>query len=171
MALLSMLALCLLLPSALQAQERPDEYAVKAVYLYKIGLFVRWPAEAFADSAQPLVVGVVGHDPFGQTLDRALAGKTLSGRKLELRRYRSAADLDTCHILFLGDQDKTSMRAALDRVRGQPTLTVGESEDFIDAGGTLRFLIRNNQVRFRVNGKQARLSGLDISSKLLQLSE
>ena len=171
MALLRALGLCLLLLGSLQARERPDEYAVKAVYLYKIGLFVRWPDEAFADSTQPLVVGVVGHDPFGSTLDKALAGKTLAGRQLELRRYGTAADVDTCHILFVGGQDRASLRATLASVRDQATLTIGESEDFIDAGGTLRFLVKNDQIRFRVSGEQARRSGLDISSKLLQLSE
>ncbi|MDA0336225.1 MAG: YfiR family protein [bacterium] len=171
MALLRILWLCLLLPGILWARERPDEYAVKAVYLYKIALFVRWPDEAFADSSQPLVIGVVGHDPFGPTLDRTLTDKTLSGRRLELQRYATAADVEACHILFLGDQDPVKAWSTGRSVRGQATLTVGESEQFIDAGGTLSFIIRNNQVRFRISGERARLAGLNISSKLLQLSE
>ena len=172
MAPLRALCLCLLLlPTVLQARERPDEYAVKAVYLYKIGLFVRWPDTAFADSTKPLVVGVIGRDPFGKKLDQALRGKTLAGRQIELRRYKSATELDTCHILFFGDSDRTKLDAALDSVRGRPTLTVGESEAFLEAGGALSFLVRNDQIRFRVNGKAAQSAGLGISSKLLQLSD
>lgn len=163
--------LLLLLAADLQARERPDEYSVKAVYLYKIGLFVRWPNTAFVDSTESLVVGVIGRDPFGKKLDQALLGKKLAGRQVELRRFKSAADLKTCHILFFGELDGSQVRAALDSVRGQPTLTIGESENFLAAGGGLSFLVRNEQIRFRVNSEATRSAGLGISSKLLQLSD
>ncbi len=163
--------LLLLLAADLQARERPDEYSVKAVYLYKIGLFVRWPDTAFVDSTGSLVVGVIGRDPFGKKLDQALLGKKLAGRRVELRRFKSPADLKTCHILFFGELDGSQVRAALDSVRGQPTLTVGESETFLAIGGGLSFLVRNEKIRFRVNSEATRSAGLGISSKLLQLSD
>lgn len=171
MASLRVLGLLLLLltPGLLLAEDRPDEYAVKAVYLYKLGLFVRWPESAFSDSSAPLVVAVVGRDPFGKTLDKALSGKTLAGRQVELRRYRSVTDLDDCHILFIGE--RAWVRDVLDQVRDRPVLTVGETDDFLDSGGILRFLLKKGQVRFQVGGRQAQRSGLNISSKLLQLSE
>ena len=166
-----LLLVLLLLPSLLPARERPDEYDVKAVYLLKFGHFVRWPASAFADSSDPVVVGVVGQDPFDGKLKRTLEGRTLAGRPVELRRYTKPADLDSCHILFVGALDRTRVRATLERLRHQPTLTVGESEDFLDVGGTLQFIMRDDLVRFRIDGERARLAGLAISSKLLQLSE
>lgn len=165
------LLLLLLLPLALPAQERPDEYDVKAVYLYKIGLFVRWPESAFSDSTSPLVISVIGKDPFGAKLDRALVGKSLFGRSLEVRRHDSIDDLDTCHILFVADQDRHQTRAALSRFKDQATLIVGESDDFIKAGGDLQFLVRDDRVRFKVSDRRARQAGLDVSAKLMQLSE
>ena len=38
---------------AAAAASEPVEYAVKAAYLYKFGLFVDWPAQAFATSNSP----------------------------------------------------------------------------------------------------------------------
>lgn len=153
------------------ARERPPEYEVKAAYLYKLSLFVQWPQEAFGDSAAPVVVGVLGRDPFGDALDRTLAGKHLRGRPFELRRYARPEDLEFCHILFFGEHNRSRVRQVLAQLKGKSTLTMGENDDFLADGGVLQFLTKQGTVRFRISNETARLAGLNISAKLLQLSE
>jgi len=43
-----------------------DEYQVKAVFLYRLTLFITWPEEAFTTPEQPFVIGILGDDPLGQ---------------------------------------------------------------------------------------------------------
>src|SRR5216117_3696610 len=60
----------------LHAQEIPvPEYQVKAVWLLNFARFVEWPATAFTRAHGPLVVGVLGKDPFGKDLEKALESK------------------------------------------------------------------------------------------------
>src|SRR6185295_43487 len=48
------------------AQSRFNEREVKAVFLFNFVQFVDWPMEAFAGPQAPVVIGVLGDDPFGR---------------------------------------------------------------------------------------------------------
>src|SRR2546426_126694 len=68
----------------LPAQDLPvSEYRVKAVWLLNFARFVDWPPSAFANPHSPFVVGLLGKDPFGKDLEKALEGKTVKGRAFQ----------------------------------------------------------------------------------------
>lgn len=166
-------ALCLfsivLLPAPLRAQD--PSYRIKAVFLYNFAQFVTWPENAFADAKAPLVIGVLGRDPFGRILDDTVKGEVVHGRKLEVRRYRTLSEVKGCHILFISPSEQSHMLEILDALQGKPILTVGESESFAVSGGVIRFMSEQNKIRFRINAQSAEEAGLSISSKLLRLAE
>jgi len=59
-----------------QAQEnRPPDYRVKAAFMYNFGKFVDWPDAAFASTNAPLVIGVLGGDPFHGDCERFVQTK------------------------------------------------------------------------------------------------
>jgi hypothetical protein len=149
------------------AQERSLEYPVKAAFLYRFGSFVDWPGGAFADDRQPLLICIIGHDPFGPTLDRLVAGQTVEGRTLLVRRL-PAADPDAgCHIAYLGGSSSQSVGAAAHALAGEPVFTVAESAA---PGVVAQFVLRANRVRFRLDTRAAAAARLRISSKLLNLA-
>jgi len=148
----------------------PGEYEVKAAFLYNFAKFVEWPPGAFPDPNSPLIIGVVGEDPFGEALDFAVAGKLVQGRPLEVRRWRRFENVDSCHILLFSSSDRRTLPESLRQLGSLPVLTVGEPEEFIEAGGVLRFLLENNRVRFDINNLNAKKAGLKISSRLLALA-
>ena len=51
---------------AAAAQGPVPEFRVKAVYLVKFIEFVNWPESAFPAVDSPIVIGVLGTDPFGR---------------------------------------------------------------------------------------------------------
>ena len=60
----------------MSAQTTPSpEYQVKAVFLFNFAQFVDWPSKAFPEPQTPLVIGVVGEDPFGPYLDETVRGE------------------------------------------------------------------------------------------------
>jgi YfiR/HmsC-like len=156
-------------PARAQAPAAPTEYQVKAVFLFNFSQFVDWPAGSFPDGRAPLVIGVLGKDPFGATLDEIVRGETVNGRPLEVRRYGSAEQIDdACHILFIERSQEERFDGVLAALKGRSVLTVGDFEGFARRGGIIRFVTVGNKIRLRVNLAAAQDAKLTISSKLLR---
>ena len=69
----------LLVCSAASAQSDLSEYQVKAAFLFNFTKFVEWPDGSFEDPQAPIVVGIIGDDPFGDDLGRIIAGQKSPG--------------------------------------------------------------------------------------------
>ncbi|HUJ04269.1 MAG TPA: YfiR family protein, partial [Rhizomicrobium sp.] len=75
----AVIAATLLVPAASAAT---PEFAVKAAYLSKFGIFVDWPKTAFDSPQSPVVLCVEGADPFGDTLDKIVQGQRIGNRAI-----------------------------------------------------------------------------------------
>ncbi len=146
----------------------PPEYRIKAVFLFNFAQFVEWPAGAFHDAQAPLVIGVLGEDPFGADLDEAVRGERIGGRALVVRRYRRVEDIGECQILFISGSEADRLEKILARLQGRSLLTVGDADNFNRLGGMVRFVTVNNKIRLRINVEAAKAAELVISSKLLR---
>ena len=156
--------------SAIQAQSS-SEYQVKAAFLYNFAKFVDWPGEAFSDGSAPLVIGVIGNDPFGGALDSAINGKNIGGRRLTVRRLKWGQDLRSCHILFISSSERQRLPQIIQSLRGSSVLTVGDMGQFNQQGGMINFILEASKVRFEINSRGAGQAQLRISSKLLALAK
>lgn len=143
------------------------EYPVKAAYLLNFTKFVEWPATAFTNATAPFVVGLVGDDPFGSMLQEAFSGQTVGGRPIVLRRFPVGAKINDCHVLFLSRSARETQEGLLATLQGRPILTVGETEQFLEAGGLINFVLTKERVRFEVNARSAERAGLKLGAKLL----
>ena len=153
------------------AQNALPEYQVKAAYLFNFLKFVEWPDEAFPDPLAPILIGVVGEDPFGNSLAQVVTGKTVQGRDIVIRVYRSGEDLRGAHILFISASERKKIPAIVAALRGTSVLTVADSDGFLECGGMIQFLSENNRIRFAINVDAARKGKLKMSSKLLSLAK
>jgi len=153
-----------------QAQEGLSEYQVKAAYLFNFLKFVEYPSESFADPLAPMVIGVVGDDPFGNALPQIVIGKSVQGRDLVIRVYRTGEDLRGAHILFISTSEKKRLPMILSSLRGSSVLTVSDAAGFLEAGGMIQFLNENGRVRFAINVEATNRAKLKMSSKLLSLA-
>ena len=147
-----------------------SEYQLKAVFLFNFAQFVEWPKSAFEGPDDTLSICLVGHDPFGAELDAVMQGEQIGGRAISIHRYPDAASLDGCHLLYVS-QPENELSQTLQKVKGAPVLTVGETEAFTAFGGMIRFLMEGNKVRLLVNPKPADEAHLRLSSKLLRSSQ
>jgi len=147
------------------------EYEVKAVFLFNFGQFVTWPAEAFPTPETPLVIGILGPDPFGQTLDKVVKGERLQNRKVEIQRYESVDQIKLCHVLFISRRSARRLPDLLRELGERPILTVSEAADFVFEGGMIRMYIEKGKVRLRINPANVRAAHLSVSSRLLNVAE
>jgi len=144
------------------------EYAVKAAFLYHFAHFVDWSAPRPDPAA--VTIGVLGKDPFGDLLDNAVVGKTVSGRRVTIRRFASIEALQPCDILFISSSEASRLPQVLSRVGKWSVLTVGEADRFARRGGMIGFFYEDSRVRLEVNVGAADAAGLRISSKLLSVA-
>jgi hypothetical protein len=163
-------AAALLLPAPARTAT-PGEYQVKAVYLFNFSGFVQWPAAAFASPTAPFVIGILGSDPFGDTIDAVVRGESLDGRPLEVRRLRTAAEAKDCNILFISRQERARLHDTIEALRGRSVLTVTDIDGAEQHGAMIVLFNRDNRIRMRINLAAARASNLVISSKLLRPAE
>lgn len=153
------------------ASANPTEYDVKAAFLFNFAKFVTWPPAAFPTPSAPVLIGVLGDNPFGNELARLAADLRVQGRTLEVVHATNPAQLRGCHVVFVSDSERERLRPVLLALRQMgAALTVGESDDFLDAGGMIHFVVRQNRVRFEIDAANAGSAGLVISSKLLTLA-
>lgn len=148
----------------------PLEYAVKAAYLSKFGIFVEWPNSAFESPQSPVVLCIAGADPFDGTLDKVVQGQRIGNRKIVVRRMKTVARDSGCEILYAGGSDQQSVDQALAEVSGANVLTVTDSVPDSHAPGIVEFVVQNNRVRFNIDNEAARRNGITISSHLLSLA-
>ena len=158
-----------------QASDSSDssEYLIKAGFIYNFAKFVEWPAASFAQPDSPIVIGILGTDPFGNLIDRIIENKKIGARGLVVKRLKWDTDLKNlkeCKILFVGVSEKPHMDDLVQIVKSLPILTVGETPGFAERGGVIRFVLEDNRVRFEINVEAAHQADLTISSRLLTLA-
>lgn len=164
------------MPSAV-AEDQSDgedlEYRVKAAMLLSFTRYVEWPQVAFPAPDAPIVVCVLGSDPFGSVLDDAIRGRMNNDRALVARRMPGGEGLlSGCHVVFLpATSDGAGFQDMIGRINGKPVLTVGESSLFLDIGGIIRFVrSEEDTIQFEVNLDSANRAGIRISSRMLSLA-
>ena len=85
--------------SASHAQPPPREYQIRAVFLLHFAQFTEWPSDAFTNKEEPLIIGVLGSNPFGTFLSETVSNETVQGRPLAVALYNRVEEIKSCHIL------------------------------------------------------------------------
>jgi hypothetical protein len=167
----ALVLLGLLLAWLTPVEADPDEYQVKAVFLYNFSHFVAWPMREPATPIRPFTICVLGADPFERNLDEAVRGEHVAERSLLVRRIREPAEAVDCEILFIARSEGNDLDKVLTAVAHRTVLTVSELEDAAQRGVMIQFVNENNKIRLRINDDSARAAGLIVSSKLLRLAD
>ena len=169
--ILGLWLVCLLAGGIGRAQESPPtEHQLKAAFLLNFAKFVEWPPAAFGDPTAPIVLGILGDNPFGIILEQTIRGKAINDRPLVVKEFHSAAEATNCHILFISPSEKARLPQILAGLHGASVLTVSELDRFTESGGMINFIRQGNKIRFQINETAAKTVSLKISSKLLSLA-
>ena len=170
--------LCLSVAGGANAQSSASaasaEYLIKAGFIYNFAQLVQWPSAAFSQADSPIVIGILGTDPFGTSIDRVVENKKLDGHNLIVKRLRwskDLKDLTECNILFISSSEKEHVADVINMVKWLPILTIGETPGFAARGGIINLTLEDNKVRFEVNIGAAKQANLNISSRLLALAK
>jgi hypothetical protein len=173
-AFLALAGLLALLPGAdsgFGQEPALSKYQVEAAFLFNFAKYVEWPAVAFPDPAAPIIIGVMGTDPFGDSLPHTVEGKMVNGRPFLIKHLAADSALGGCHILFVSHSEALRMTGILEKAATLPVLTVGEDDSFARNGGIIDFVLKNDKVRLEIDLAAARKAGVTLSSKLLGVAD
>jgi hypothetical protein len=148
-----------------------DEYQVKAAFLYNFAKFVQWPAEAFQTANEPIVICILGQDPFGRSLEDIVIGRAIEGRSLTVRHISSVKQVTGCHMMFISAAEYKSSPPMLSEIKTPGVLTIGDSDASAADGVVINFKLAAGKVRFEINVEAAEREKLRISSRLLSLAQ
>jgi hypothetical protein len=160
-------AACTLAIEPCVAQSDTSEVRVKAAFLYKFGSYVEWPEGVFARPDSPVAIGVMGADALAEELAQIAAGHSVNGRPVSVRRLRAGDSIAGLQVLFIGRADAARLAEILASAKGRPLLTVTESEQALELGSMINFVVVDDKVRFDVALVPADLGSLKISARLL----
>ena len=150
-------------------EQQLKEYDVKAAFLYNFAFFVEWPEKTFSRPDSPFVIGVLGSDPFGTTLDEIIKDERVGSHPLILHRFNRIEEMTRCHILFIASSEERRLKDILRKIKNQPVLTVGDMPNFAESGGMIGFTAET-RVGVVINPQPLRATGLTVSAKLMRLA-
>ncbi|MDV6348507.1 YfiR family protein [Nitrosomonas sp. Is35] len=164
-----LLALCLafglFISHSIARADNILEYQVKAAFIYNFIAFTQWP-----DTTGSVInLCVYGEDYFGSEIDK-LQSKPVDKRHIKIMRTSAPEKLADCQVIFFSKSVSGSLSSLLINLPGQPILTLADSPNAISHGIMINMNLVNEKIIFEINLGIVRQSGLDISSKLLQLA-
>ena len=164
-AILALLAFAWGIAAPARAQ-RLTEADAKASFLYNLALFTEWSGQA--PETAPFTICVAAATPVRQALT-AYEGQVVRGRRLEVIDSKAdGASAVRCDVLFVPALETRRLELLL--AGAGAAVTVGESEDFLRAGGMVAVRIEQARLRFDVDLHPAEQAGIRFSSRLLAVA-
>ncbi|TAK90130.1 MAG: YfiR family protein [Verrucomicrobia bacterium] len=167
-------ALAVALAWELSAQTPLSPYQHKALYLFNFAKYTEWPKDAFAGDDAPFVLGILGKDPFGKDLE-VIKGKTVRGRKLEVKYFSTLEEVSGCQLLFIALSETNNLAQILKALENTSVLTIAEADGFLQASGMINLVTEKKtagtqSVAFEVNLAAAQKANLKLDAQLLKLA-
>lgn len=139
---------------------------LRMTFLVNFVRFTEWPTNSFRDDSAPVVIGVVGEDPFGGRLEDFVKQEQIGKRSMKIVRVDSPAAVSGVHVLYF-PAGSALPKAAL---AGKPILTVGAAAGFARVGGMVELDIERQHAVLEINHGSAIASALKINPRLLKLA-
>jgi hypothetical protein len=150
----------------LTAQSSVKEADVESAFLFNFARFMHKPESA----GKAFTIGVLGTNPFNDTLEQITAHEQISGRPIHIVTVTTPAEALACDMVFLGDSERPRLDKDLQALEGAPVLTVSTLPGFLEHGGMIQFNLVSNHVRFSVNLDAVSHSHIALSSELLKVA-
>lgn len=146
------------------------EFQVKAAFIYNFCKFVEWPAEAFTSNKAPIVITIMCNHGSQDAFD-TIRGKSVQGRLLELRMVKRPEEIGATQVLYVCDSEHEHHGHIPEHCRNQNMLTIDDLDPSGQCGGAIiSFVMVDKKLRFQINLRAARKTGVKISSQLLKLA-
>lgn len=139
----------------------------QANYILNIVKYVAWP-ELYKTG--DFVIGVLGTSTITEELRKLATTKKVFSQKITVVEFKSTEEITKCHVLFITDLNSGLIKLALTKILGNATLVIGETEGLATQGAGINFIKVDGELKFQINEVSIRKRGLQVDSKLVNLS-
>lgn len=137
---------------------------LQAAYIFNFAKYIKWPAASNA-----FVIGVYRESENVAILTKALAGKTVRGKTIEIKLLESTDDLSGINIIYLPESVSRYIKEVVTAVDGKSILLVSE-EDLIKKGAAISFVVEEDLLKFKLKKVVFDGTGLVAMDGLLKLA-
>jgi hypothetical protein len=157
--------LLLLSPSRIYAQQGTD-YKIQANIIYRFTKYIDWPA---SKKNGDFIIGIVGESPLYDDLKTISATKTVGSQKIAVIKMSSSASSYNCHMLFISEEESSSLKRIASLTAGVPVLIISESDGLARKGSCINFITVDERLKLEINKSNVEQRSLHIASELLEL--
>ena len=159
----------MVLPLCSFMQFQAEEYQLKAAFLERFTRFIDWPnGSDVENSSRPFVIGVLGENPFDEILEEIYSKQKIKNKYVKTIYISEISEINKCNLVFISKSYQKKIQQVISYTKNKPILTVSDSKDFAKKGVLINFIIKDNKLRFEINGNAVKQSGLKISHLLMQ---
>jgi hypothetical protein len=156
----------LLIHASIAAAQPSTDYAIHANIIYRFTKYIDWPDNK---KSGDFIIGIVGDSPLYDELVRFTDNKTVGNQKIVIKKFSSSANTYNCQILFISEEESSSLKKIITRVEGSPVLLVSESPGLARKGACINFAIVDDRLKLEINKNSIEQRNMHIASELLQL--
>lgn len=166
-AIKTVIAAAVMLASTLvNAQERPL-HEVYSMMVFNFVKYVQWPTN---EGNKEFVIGVIGNDNIYNTLSSWYAGKPKGSMTYVIKKFKSAAEVADCQVVFIDRTKSGEFDAVNERVKGKGTLVVTDRNGLGAKGSCINFKTVDEKLKFELNQSAIAASNLKVSSVLSSMA-
>lgn len=139
-----------------------EAHQVKAVYIFRIASFVRWPNDNDMD-----VINFcgIGDGRVTETLKKVIQGRSTRGKQLSYEPLKPE-NIQWCNVVFMPESENQIDMGAL----SPSTLTVSDRTGFGESKGMVELRTFKGKIKPVINLANIKSSELSITSPLLRVA-
>ena len=146
--------------------EVTKEDRVKAAIIFKLTKFVSWPKKK-----QSLTLCVIGSGSINNEIQK-INRKFSMGRRLSVTHKMPNASMDRlCDLVYIHNSDNQDISLVLNKLKDSPVLTISDSKQFAEKGGTIELYRTGSRIKFAINKNSIQQAQLSVDSQLLKLAK
>ncbi len=157
----------LLVISSLTLNAQTGIPRAQAMFIYNFSRLIQWPASY---KSGPFVIGVIGNSPTLSELQTYTNGKAVGTQQIMIKEFNSAAEIGTCHILFVSYAKTKSLPEIVQTIGSKSTLIIGEKNGAIESGAAINFTVIGDKLKFEIKPSNATSKQIQLSSKLSEMA-
>lgn len=166
--LLLPLFLCATVPQQPREADKDTTAILQANYLYNIAKLVEWKDAQMRNGN--FIIGVMGSPNLYQELIKQYSTRTIGQQPIEVRKLPRSADVERCHILFVGRTELALLPEIFKKMQNKPTMVVTEYSGALEDGAVVNFVKVANLLKYELSLANAHKHGLVVGSTLKNLA-
>jgi len=146
--------------------QHETDYKIQANIIYRFTKYVDWPVNK---KDGDFTIGIVGESPLYDDLKTLSANKTVGNQKIVIIKMSPSANSYNCHMLFINEEESSSLKRIANLTAGIPILIISESDGLARKGSCINFITVDERLKLEINKSNVEQRSLRIASELLEL--